>query len=187
MNSNRLLWGLGLCAALSGCVPKKNAPDPKLATPPVQPAKDPKAGGKTQALRVVQDGPGGQRLWTVETKSAEQSQLKKNAVLRDSTVTLYEKGKPDLVIVAPETRIEGSTKDLIMGGGIVARAPQEKTVFRVDSMRWNAGTKQFIGTGNVRYTRDTATMTAARLRGVTPLKRVVFDGGVSMVVEGAKR
>jgi hypothetical protein len=171
-----LIWIAG-CIAVAGCGGSKSVP--KAAPKPME---RPSATGVAKGLAITGNDNRGRPLYEVRTLKSTQSGGDASATLTGTRVTLYHEGVPDLVVEAPNARVDGRTKDLILWGGLTARAVRANAAFSVERMTWNAGTKVFAGAGRVRYTRAPATIECDRLSGRTPVKRVVLDGNVRMEV-----
>lgn len=178
-NYRRVGWWLALagCAAVCGCGGPKSG-----TVPPPKPEIPPTVTGLAKGIELIGNDAKGRRLYSVRTLKSTQSAATANATLTDTRVTLYHEGAPDVVIDAPNARVDVRAKDLIMWGRLTARAVRTKASFQVDRMSWNAGTKVFLGTGRVRYERKPITMTSERMSGKTPLTMVNLDGHVTMTV-----
>ena len=172
------MWSaLACCVAICGCGKPNGGPKPppKFESPPT-------VTGVAKGVELIGNDVKGRRLYSIRTLKSTQSAALADATLTDTRVTLYHEGAPDVVIEAPNARVDVKAKDLIMWGRLTARAVRTKASFQVDRMTWNAGTKAFLGTGSVRYERQPVTMTSDRVTGKTPLMKVNLDGRVKMAV-----
>lgn len=163
---------------MCGCGGPKTAPRPTL-----KPEVLPTVTGLAKGLELIGSDAKGRKLYSIRTLKSTQSAATADATLTHTRVTLYHEGTPDVVIEAPNARVDVKAKDLIMWGGLTARAVRTKASFRVDRMTWNAGTKAFKGTGSVRYERKPVYMTSDRVTGKTPLTKVNLDGNVHLAVK----
>ena len=175
--NGRLWCALACCAAICGCGRPKSGPKP-----PPKSENPPSVTGLAKGVELIGNDVKGRRLYSVRTLKSTQSAALADATLTDTRVTLYHEGAPDIVIEAPNARVDVKAKDLIMWGRLTARAVRTKASFQVDRMTWNAGTKAFVGTGAVQYQRKPVTMTSDRVSGKTPLTKVNLDGRVTMTV-----
>jgi LPS export ABC transporter protein LptC len=172
--------GICVCALLlAGC--GKRPPAPKK---PDLKALAPTISGLAKGLSVTGRDAQGRMLYEVRTRESTQQGVTANATLSNTRVTLYHEGTRDLVVEAPNARIDAKSQDLVMWGGLAAKAVSTGATFRVDRMTWNAHTRGFVGTGNVHYTRAPIAMQADRITGKTPLTTVNLDHNVRLQVAG---
>jgi LPS export ABC transporter protein LptC len=139
-------------------------------------------GLQFKGVRLEMNDEQGRPLYRIKSPASEGSSATKSATLTNTTVTLYHEGKPDMIVTAPQTTVNSQSKDLLMTGGVTAKAPARKQTFRVDRLTWNADTKVYVGSGHVRYLRPPVEMTAERITGRTPVKTMQLDGGVRLNV-----
>ncbi|HEY3266643.1 MAG TPA: LPS export ABC transporter periplasmic protein LptC [Armatimonadota bacterium] len=169
--------------ALAGCGGRRPARAPE-AEPP-----KPKAmvTGTAKGLTLTEADRQGRKLYVIRSKATAISELKADATLSDAQITLYEAGVPNVVIVAPRTRVDAKSKDVVMWGGLSARAPSQGASFRVDRLTWNAGTKLFRGEGHVTYRNGPATFWADHMTGSTPVKKVHLGESVRFRIEPTRK
>lgn len=165
------------CVVFAGC---------RRPTPPPQ-----RPNLKTEALRISGLAKGlavsrrdaqGRLLYELRTRESKQQGATENATLTNTRVTLYHEGAPDMIVDAPNARVDANSKDLVMWGGLHATAISKGAQFRVNRMTWNADTKAFVGIGSVHYERSPISMEADRITGKTPLTTVNLDRNVRLKI-----
>lgn len=177
-----IVMGTALLAAVAaGCQRREPAPPPD---PVERPGPSATFEGEASGVRLRLDDDQGRPLYEVRSDSSQQSQAGDQAsvTLTDTRVTLYHEGRPDIVVEAPKAEVRSETGELVMWGGLSAEAVREGATLRMDRLTWSHRTRAFAGEGEVVFTRPPVVMRADRITGVTPVKTVELDGGVTVTV-----
>jgi LPS export ABC transporter protein LptC len=165
---------------MSGCQRK----DPKPVVPkPVEPKPKVDVGFDFKGVRLEMNDEQGRPVYRIKSPASSGSSGAQAATLTNTTVTLYHEGEPDTIVTAPQTTVKAETKDIVMTGGVTAKSPKQRQMFHVDRLVWNAGTRRYVGTGNVRYARPPVEIRGATITGTTPIKTFHMDGGIAMTVK----
>jgi LPS export ABC transporter protein LptC len=162
---------LALALTVAGCA-RKTPPPP----PPEKPAKV--FEGSAEDVTIVLPDALGRKAAVVHTRHSDQIQSSGLVTLRNTDVTLYDRGAKYAVVEAPAAILDTKAHTLTLSGGIEARILKETTAFHVDRLVWNSDTGIFVGEGNVRFASGPVTLTGRRITGRTPLAAVEVTQGV---------
>ena len=140
------------CFLLLGCTVKH--PSSTRASPTPQPSPTPLslAGELKKPVSVLFDKVGtGRRLLEVEGGTVELQTGSRPVGIRGTRATLYQDGKPALVVSAPSVFYDSKKKVLRAEGGVeghvLSRADQRR--FQCDTLTWQPSARAVRGEGHV--------------------------------------
>lgn len=152
--------------------------------PPPRPEKPAKVfQGSAEDVTVVLPDALGRKAAVVHTKHSDQVQSSGVITLRNSDVTLYDRGEKYALVEAPSAELDTKAHTLTLSGGIEARVLKEATSFHVDRLVWNSNTGIFVGDGNVRFSSGPVTLRGSRITGRTPITAVEVTQGVRFQIK----
>jgi LPS export ABC transporter protein LptC len=164
---------------LSGCGPRSRK------TNNTSQKKDPHITVKADLsnVRPFQMDEKGRLLWEAHAKSLEVREVDRAGDLNDVQVTLYQEGKPEIIVTAPKMHADYKTRELRLIGGIKAVSKRQQAQFVADTMTWNAGTNHFVGKKGVRLIKGNTVVTGGVISGDTRLKKVDISDNPRVIVK----
>lgn len=94
----------------------------------------------------------------------------------------YERGTLVITFAAPQGVFQMTARDVILSGGVRARATSGRLV-EAERMQWSAARRLLIATGHVRLVQDRVTMRADRLESDIGLRKTRLMGNITVTVQ----
>ncbi len=180
----RIAWAFAAVAAVlaaPGCAGKRPASKPhKDDKPPRAPLAMSIRG--TQSLQQDENG---RPLWKFNAAEVKFDEARLRAVVRNASVTAYEKGQPAIHLSCPALVAEGETRTLTASGGVQADSGVSGVRFSANRIVLDLRTNRVKASGGVKGVSPDGSFGAESLEADIRFRNIHLEG--SPVVSGELR
>ena len=165
------------------------APAPSLpAVPPTARSAPPSAGApptvppvRIDQGRISGADPAARVQWELRATTLVVDAGRQQVQLERVEGKFYERGTLLITFAAPRGVFHMTARDIILSGGVRARATSGRLV-EAERMQWSAARRLLIATGHVRLVQDRVTMRADRLESDIGLRKIRLMGNITVTV-----
>ncbi|MBI3975734.1 MAG: LPS export ABC transporter periplasmic protein LptC [Armatimonadetes bacterium] len=125
--------------------------------------------------------PAGGLQWELRAAALQVDADREEVRLEGVEGTFLERGKTAVTFTAPRAIFQMKTRDIILSGGVRARASGGRAV-EAQQVRWLAARRLLIATGRVRLTQERMIVRADRLESDIALRRTRLRGHISVTI-----
>lgn len=185
-----ILWYVSRSGSPAGTVGTRPTPSPPAASPTavLTPAAAPGSSGSpslppitVEESRIRGTDPAGGVQWELRAASLEVDADREEVRLERVEGTFLERGKTAVTFTAPRAIFQMKTRDIILSGGVRARAAGGRAV-EAQQVQWAAARRLLIATGRVRLTQERMIVRADRLESDIALRRTRLTGHISVTI-----
>jgi len=173
-----ILVVLGVAAAvpsLPAAPPTTGSAPPSVGGPPTVPPV------RIDQGRISGADPAARVQWELRAVSLVVDAGRQQVRLERVEGKFYERGALLITFTAPRGVFHMTARDIILSGGVRARATSGRLV-EAERMQWSAARRLLIATGHVRLVQDRVTMRADRLEGDIGLRKTRLMGNITVTV-----
>lgn len=163
------------------------APSPSPASPTARTTPLPATGQPTVPPVRVEQGrisgadPAARVQWELRAASLVVEAGRQEVRLERVEGKFFEQGRLVITFTAPRGIFQMTARDVILSGGVRARATSGRLV-EAERMQWSAARRLLIATGHVRLVQDRVTMRADRLESDIGLRKTRLMGNITVTV-----
>jgi LPS export ABC transporter protein LptC len=136
---------------------------------------------RIEESRIRGADPAGRVQWELRATGLQVDADREEVRLTGVEGTFLEKGKPAVTFIAPRALFAMQTRDIILTGGVRARAGDDRSV-EAREIRYLAARRVLIASGGVRLMQERMIVRADRLESDVALRRTRLTGHITVTI-----